>query len=192
MNSCLRFSAARVPRGRSKGVAVNGGVVLRIGERIEVLRDDGLPVRVIFDAIPPNLRARPTLSVSVDAQRAGTRPLTLSYLTPGLGWKSDYVALFDEKAGTPKASVILSLLRTMSFHGIQACQSGQAICPNVISQERPLLTSASGSLLGRAAPKRTVAIVPDQVPQPDPPLDERMASSERSTLRQNVRNVGVI
>ena len=86
-------------RERATVLAANGGVVLRIGDRIEVLRDDGLPVRVIFDAIPPNLRARPTLSVSLDAQRAGSRPLTLSYLTPGIGWKSDYVALFDETAG---------------------------------------------------------------------------------------------
>jgi hypothetical protein len=86
-------------RERATVLAANGGVVLKIGERIEVLRDDGLPVRVIFDAIPPNLRARPTLSVTVEAQRGGARPLTLSYLTPGLGWKADYVALFDEKAG---------------------------------------------------------------------------------------------
>jgi hypothetical protein len=86
-------------RERAKVLAVNGGAVLQIGERIEVLRDDGLPVRVIFDSIPPNLRARPTLSVTLDAQRAGPRPLTLSYLTPGMGWKSDYVALFDDKAG---------------------------------------------------------------------------------------------
>jgi hypothetical protein len=45
------------------------------------------------------LRARPTLSVTLDAERTGSRPLTLSYLTPGLGWQSDYVALFDERAG---------------------------------------------------------------------------------------------
>ena len=86
-------------RERALVLAANGGVVLKIGERIEVLRDDGLPVRVIFDSIPPNLRARPTLSVTVDAARAGSRPLALSYLTPGLGWKADYVTLFDEKAG---------------------------------------------------------------------------------------------
>ena len=86
-------------RERATVLAANGGVVLKIGERIEVLRDDGLPVRVIFDDIPPNLRARPTLSVTLEAERAGARPLTLSYLTPGLGWKSDYVALFDEAAG---------------------------------------------------------------------------------------------
>ena len=86
-------------REQAKVLAVNGGVVLQIGTRIEVLRDDGLPVRVIFDRVPPNLRARPTLSVTLDSARAGARPVTLSYLTPGLGWKADYVALFDEKAG---------------------------------------------------------------------------------------------
>ena len=83
----------------AKVLATNGGVVLQIGERIEVLRDDGLPVRVIFDRVPDNLRARPTLSVTVDSSRAGTRSAKLAYLTPGLGWKSDYVALFDESAG---------------------------------------------------------------------------------------------
>jgi hypothetical protein len=86
-------------RERATVLAVNGGVVLRIGDRIEVLRDDGLPVRVIFDRVPENLRARPTLSVTLEGTRAGTRPVTLSYLTPGLAWKADYVALFDERAG---------------------------------------------------------------------------------------------
>lgn len=80
-------------------LAVNGGVVLKIGDRIEVLRDDGLPTRVIFDKVPDNLRARPTLSVTVDAAKAGPREARLSYLTRGLGWKADYVALFDEKVG---------------------------------------------------------------------------------------------
>ncbi len=77
-------------------LATNGGVVLKIGERIEVLRDDGLPVRVIFDKVPDNLRARPTLSVTVIGGHAGARPATLSYLTPGLGWRADYVALYNE------------------------------------------------------------------------------------------------
>lgn len=87
-------------RERAKVLAVNGGAVLQIGERIEVLRDDGLPVRVVFDKVPDTLRARPTLSVGLDSRRAGARPVTLSYLTGGLGWSADYVALFDEKAGT--------------------------------------------------------------------------------------------
>lgn len=83
-------------REKAQVLATNGGVVLKIGERIEVLRDDGLPVRVIFDKVPENLRARPTLSVTVDGSARGPRPATLSYLTPGLGWQADYVALFGE------------------------------------------------------------------------------------------------
>jgi hypothetical protein len=86
-------------REQAKVLAANGGIVLQIGSRIEVLRDDGLPVRVIFDKVPENLRARPTLSVTLQAARAGRVPATLTYLTPGLGWTSDYVMLFDEAKG---------------------------------------------------------------------------------------------
>lgn len=86
-------------RQQAKVLAVNGGVVLQIGNQIEVLRDDGLPVRVIFDKVPSNLRSRPTLSITVDSQQGGSRPASLRYLTPGLGWSADYVALYDEKAG---------------------------------------------------------------------------------------------
>jgi len=86
-------------REQAEVLAVNDGVVLKIGDHIEVLRDDGLPARVIFDKVPDNLRAQPTLSVMVDAAGAGARAVTLSYLTPGLGWRADYVAVYDETAG---------------------------------------------------------------------------------------------
>jgi hypothetical protein len=78
-------------------LSVNEGVVLRVGNRIEVLRDDGIPTRVVFSSIPENLRAEPTLSVTVDSAGTGERETNLSYLTTGLSWQADYVALFDEK-----------------------------------------------------------------------------------------------
>ncbi len=87
-------------RERATVLSTAGGVVIQIGDRIEVLRDDGLPVRVIFDRVPPNLRARPTLSVTLDSSRAGTRPVSLRYLTGGLGWSADYVALYNERTDT--------------------------------------------------------------------------------------------
>jgi len=99
-------------REQAKILAANGGVVLQIGSRIEVLRDDGMPVRVIFDQVPQNLRARPTLSVTVDSSRAGIRPAQLTYLTPGLGWKADYVVLFDELAGRLDAQGWITLSNT--------------------------------------------------------------------------------
>jgi hypothetical protein len=84
-------------REQAQVLATNGGVVLKIGDHIEVLRDDGLPARVIFSKVPDNLRAQPTLSITIGSQQAGTRQATLSYLTPGLGWRADYVALYDER-----------------------------------------------------------------------------------------------
>jgi hypothetical protein len=86
-------------REKATVLATNNGVVLRVGKNIEVLRADGVPTRVIFPKVPDNLRARPTLSVTVESQKAGARDRRLSYLSTGLSWKYDYVALFDEKAG---------------------------------------------------------------------------------------------
>jgi hypothetical protein len=84
-------------REEARVLANNNGTVVQIGSRIEVL--DPSRVRVIFASLPPNLRARPTLSVTLESEGAGPRPVTLNYLSTGLGWKADYVALFDEAAG---------------------------------------------------------------------------------------------
>ena len=69
-------------------LAANGGVVMRIGERIET----GLPGRIVYDGVPANLRDRPTLVSELDAARGGAQAVELSYLTDGLAWKADYVA----------------------------------------------------------------------------------------------------
>src|SRR5687767_4717403 len=69
-------------------LAANGGVVLKIGDRIET----GMPGRIVYDAVPANLRDRPTLVTELDAVRAGTQAVELSYLSAGLSWKADYVA----------------------------------------------------------------------------------------------------
>jgi hypothetical protein len=69
-------------------LAANGGVVMRIGDRIET----GLPGRIVYDGVPANLRDRPTLVSELDAARAGLQTVELSYLTGGLSWKADYVA----------------------------------------------------------------------------------------------------
>lgn len=75
-------------------LANNQGTLLQVGDQIEVL--GGLGARVVFPQLPANLRARPTLSVTLDAAQAGPRLATLSYLSHGFGWAADYVALFDE------------------------------------------------------------------------------------------------
>ncbi|MES1196348.1 MAG: DUF4139 domain-containing protein [Steroidobacter sp.] len=94
-----RYAVTGEPQTETATVlSVNKGVVIKIGDRIEVLSSYNDPSGVIFDKVPENLRASPTLSVTVDADKAGHQNATLSYLTTGLSWKADYVALFDEKA----------------------------------------------------------------------------------------------
>lgn len=68
-------------------LAAGQGTVLRFADRIET----GVPGRLAFDSVPPNLRDRPTLSVLLEAA-GGKQAVELSYLTGGLSWKADYVA----------------------------------------------------------------------------------------------------
>jgi hypothetical protein len=142
-------------RERATVLSTEGGVVVRIGDRIEVLRDDGLPVRVIFDQVPPNLRARPTLSVTVESDRGGTRPASLRYLTPGLGWGADYVALYDEASGAidMQGWVTLTNNTGTTFH-----------------QADTLLVAGNPSGgYSQPAPRRVGRGVPPPPPPPPPP-----------------------
>lgn len=74
-------------RDKATVLSANNGVVLRFADRIET----GVPGRIVFDAVPANLRDRPTLSVLLEGA-GGSQSLELSYLTGGLSWKADYVA----------------------------------------------------------------------------------------------------
>lgn len=69
-------------------LSVNGGVVLRTADHIEM----GIPGRLVFPDVPGNLRDRPTLVLQVDSKSSKKQDVELSYLTGGLQWKADYVA----------------------------------------------------------------------------------------------------
>lgn len=148
-------------RERARVLAVNGGVVLQIGPRIEILRDDGMPVRVIFDKIPPNLRAKPTLSITLDSARAGTRPATLSYLTNGLGWAADYVSLYDEKAGTIDVQGWVTLTNSTG---------------TTFDNAKTLLVAGTPSAGGAVSPRYR--------PRPQPPGNLRRAGTESAPREQ--------
>ncbi len=81
-------------------LSANNGVVLQFADRIEILQADGLPGRIVFDGIPENLRARPTLSSTYELASDYQGAMDLTYLTRGLGWSTDYVATYDEDEGT--------------------------------------------------------------------------------------------
>ncbi len=72
-------------------LSTNGGVVLQFEDTIEIFGQGGLPERFSFKEIPENLRAKPTLSTTINASSNYDGDVRLSYLTGGFVWKADYV-----------------------------------------------------------------------------------------------------
>jgi hypothetical protein len=91
-----------------------GQVVLKIGDRIEVTP----PGRLVYSAVPANLRDRPTLVVKLASQQAGDVPVDLSYLTRGLSWAADYVAELspDEKTLNLNGWVTLTNMSGIAYN----------------------------------------------------------------------------
>ncbi len=72
-------------------LSVNGAPVYRIGDRI-VLNQTG---RVTLPSVPADLVARPTLVWTLRSDKPGTHEVEASYLTDGMNWSADYVAVVD-------------------------------------------------------------------------------------------------
>jgi hypothetical protein len=66
------------------------GVVIDFGDSYEALQCSAMPERLVFDALPEDLLARPTLSIEVTAEKAGPQEIRLGYLTSGYGWNANY------------------------------------------------------------------------------------------------------
>ena len=88
-------AGAREVREEATVLATNQGTVLQFADRIET----SIPGRIIYPRVPGNLRARPTLVVSLHSGVERPQQVELSYLTGGLSWRADYVANLapDEK-----------------------------------------------------------------------------------------------
>ncbi|GAB4369446.1 MAG: DUF4139 domain-containing protein [Acidobacteriota bacterium] len=77
---------------RATLLSVNGGPVYRIGDRI-VLNQTG---KVTLPDVPPDLVPRPTLVWTIRNERAREHRVEASYLTDGMTWSADYVAVIAE------------------------------------------------------------------------------------------------
>jgi hypothetical protein len=132
-------------------LATNNGTVLQFADRIET----SAPGRIVFPKVPENLRARPTLVISLNSGVDRTQDLELSYLTGGLSWRADYVANLSPDEKTLDLSGWVTLTN----------QSG-ATYPNATLQlvagdvnrarQRPERAMAVGAMMDRAkaaAPK---------------------------------------
>ena len=124
-------------------LAASNGVVLRIGDRIET----GLPGRIVYDGVPPNLRDRPTLVTELLSARAGAQTLELSYLSGGLSWKADYVA---ELNGADSALDLNGWVTLTNTSGTAYPSARLQLVAGDVNRVRDELRQAAG-IVGRTA-----------------------------------------
>ena len=70
----------------------DGAVVLQTAAGFEALQCTGLPEGIVYDGLPSDLSAKPTLSVRTHSPRAAEVTVTLSYLAANFDWQANYVA----------------------------------------------------------------------------------------------------
>ncbi|MES2767057.1 MAG: DUF4139 domain-containing protein [Bacteroidota bacterium] len=75
------------------GAAYNQGLVIRLDNGQILLNPVG---EVVLDELPDGLVSRPSLLWNIDSDRAGTHTTEVSYMTNGMTWKSDYVAVVND------------------------------------------------------------------------------------------------
>ncbi|MBF0495158.1 MAG: DUF4139 domain-containing protein [Deltaproteobacteria bacterium] len=87
------FEGKEVKREKAELLSTNSGNVFKIDGRVHL----GHPGTVILPGMPADLNARPTLVWLLKSRDATGRDIEASYLTSGINWKCDYVALVNQK-----------------------------------------------------------------------------------------------
>lgn len=123
------------------------GVVLKMGPRIET----GIPGRIVYGDVPPNLRDRPTLVMALDNGGTTQQTVELSYLTGGLAWKADYVVELNAAEDQLDISGWVTLTNTS---GASYRKARLQLVAGDVNQVTPLL---QGRAMPMAAPAPAMA-----------------------------------
>ena len=73
-------------------LSTQGGNIFQIGDKISI----GHPGRILLSRIPENLIPQPTLVWMLENRLTKPQKLEASYLTSGINWKADYVAVLNK------------------------------------------------------------------------------------------------
>jgi hypothetical protein len=73
-------------------LSTQGGNIFQIGDKIHI----GHYGRILLSKIPENLIPQPTLVWMLENKLSKTQELEASYLTSGMNWKADYVAVLNK------------------------------------------------------------------------------------------------
>jgi len=135
-----------------------GAVVVETDGGVESLRCTGLPEALVYDGIPAELSARPTLSVRTRAAQPVTAEITLSYLATGFDWQANYIAALSDDGRSMQLFAWLTLASTdeTSFPNADT----QAVAGNVNYTRAEVPPAEGGPLQLRCWPSQTTSDLP--------------------------------
>ena len=108
-----------------------GAVVLQTRAGYEALRCTGIPETILYDGVPPGLTAKPTLSVTTRSAAAARATVTLTYLSTGFDWASNYVARVREDGRTLD---LFAWLTVANSNGESFADAGLAAIAGTLNQ----------------------------------------------------------
>lgn len=170
----------RVYDARLLGIAE--GPVVEVEGRVETAP----PGRIALDALPPGLRARPTLLALVESDAAATRSLSLDYLTGGLSWRADYAAEYDATRGTLDLTGYVTLTNDSGadFMGarLRLVAGEVARAPGEAVPLQPRMAMEASALAAPAMPAPPQAVSDRYVYTPPRTLDLRDRETKQIVL----------
>jgi hypothetical protein len=86
-------------------LSTQGGNVFKIGEKISL----GHPGRIVLSQIPEGVSLQPALLWLLENKLAGPQKLEATYLTAGLNWKADYLAVLHPSGSQADLSAWVTL-----------------------------------------------------------------------------------
>ena len=151
-----------------------GAIVVQTAQGVEALRCTGLPETLIYDQVPTELAAKPTLSVRARSSQPLTATVTLSYIASGFDWQANYIAHLSDDGAHLQLFAWMTLASTdeTSFPNADT----QAVAGRINRSDVPRQPREGGPLRLRCWPQGRTSDIPLEQwpglapPAPPPPM----------------------
>ena len=136
----------QISRGNAELLAYNDGhPVLKIDGKINPL----FRGTILFDKVPENVYAKPTMTIDVVTKNAAKHLVKMSYLTDGLSWQASYVGNLDLIQNKMQLSAMVTLTNNTAVSFKNANLNLIAGDVNLRTSPRDSLYDTGGNVIGR-------------------------------------------
>jgi hypothetical protein len=154
--------------------SAEGAAVLQIAGAYTDYKCSGMPETLLYDGLPEDLSAKPTLSVRTTSPVASKVTLTLSYLAGGFDWQASYIVSMraDRHSADLFAWITLASSDVTSFASAQTqVVAGQVDRKNAATDSNAGDRDQTGDLALRCwpMPRYDLSQYPPPPPPPPPP-----------------------